>query len=81
MQKLKNGTRVWCFFKVNIQPERVSCIRPDHPDEINGLVIPALCQYSICVRSDLSIIAQFGRLDTTETNLAYYTTMGVFENT
>jgi hypothetical protein len=66
--------------KINIQQERVLCVRLDHPDEIGGLVIPPLCQYSIRVRSNVTIVAQFGRLDATQPNLAYYTTMGFFEN-
>ncbi|NLB25676.1 MAG: hypothetical protein GX820_03165 [Bacteroidales bacterium] len=67
--------------KIIIQSERVLCIRLDHPDEIGKIVIPPLCQYAIRVRSDVPIVAQFGRLDATQPNLAYYTTMGFFENT
>lgn len=66
---------------IHVHPERVLCIRLDHPEEIGEVVIPPLCQYSIRVRSDVTIIAQLGRLDTTQTNMAYYTTMGFFENT
>lgn len=66
--------------KINIHSERVLCIRLDHPDEIGGVVISPLYQYAIRVRSDVAIVAQFGRLDTTQSNLAYYTTMGYFEN-
>jgi hypothetical protein len=65
---------------IKVLPERILCLRIDHPDEIGGVVIPPLYQYSIRVRSDVNIIAQFGRLDTTQANMAYYTTMGYFEN-
>ncbi|MBN2641852.1 MAG: hypothetical protein JXR78_09375 [Victivallales bacterium] len=64
---------------IKVQAERICCIRLDHADEIGGLVIPPLVQYSIRVRSDVNIIAQFGRLDTTQTNMAYYGSMGFFE--
>ena len=59
--------------------ERILSIRLDHPDEIGGVVIPPLYQYSIRVRSDVNIIVQFGRLDTTQVNMAYYGSMGYFE--
>jgi hypothetical protein len=64
---------------VDVGAERILCIRLDHPDEIGGLEIPPLRQYSIRVRSDVNIIAQFGRLDTTQDNMAYYGCMGYFE--
>lgn len=61
---------------VTVGPERVRSLRLDHPEDIRNVQIPCLTQYAICVRSDIGIIAQFGRLDTTQANLAYYTTMG-----
>jgi len=61
---------------VKVGAERVKTLRLDHPDEIGGLRIPPLTQYSIRVRSDVPIVAQFGRVDTTQTNLAYYGCMG-----
>jgi len=62
-----------------VPAERVICIRLDHPDEIGGIVIPPLYQYAIRVRSDVNIIAQIGRLDTTQPNMAYYSSMGFHE--
>ena len=61
---------------VAVGGERVKTLRLDHPDDIGGLHIPPLTQYSIRVRSDVPIVAQFGRVDTTQTNLAYYGCMG-----
>jgi len=61
---------------VTVGPERVRSLRLDHPEHIGNVQIPCLTQYAIRVRSDIGIIAQFGRLDTTQANLAYYTTMG-----
>jgi hypothetical protein len=61
---------------VSVAAERVRTLRLDHPEDIAGLKIPPLTQYSIRVRSDREIVAQFGRLDTTQVNMAYYGVMG-----
>ena len=61
---------------VKIGSERVVCLHIDQPDDLNGFKIPTLTQYSIRVRSDIPIIVQFGRLDTTQTNMAYYVNVG-----
>ena len=61
---------------VPVGAERVRTLRLDHPEDIGGLRIPPLTQYSIRVRSDVDIVAQFGRLDTTQVNMAYYGVMG-----
>jgi hypothetical protein len=61
---------------ITVGAERVRALRLDHASDIGNVQIPPLTQYAICVRSDTGIIAQFGRLDTTQANLAYYTTMG-----
>ena len=60
--------------------ERVICVRLDDPKQIGGLAIPELTQYSIRVRSDVPIVAQFGRLDVTQPNLAYYTAPAICED-
>jgi hypothetical protein len=61
---------------IEVGAERVIGLRLDHPQDIGGLQIPPLKQYAIRVRSDIPIIAQFGRVDTTQANLAYYGCMG-----
>ena len=61
---------------VVVAAERVVCLRLDHPDEIGGLVIPPMTQYALRVRSDVKVVVQFGRLDTTQNNLAYYINVG-----
>jgi hypothetical protein len=38
-----------------------------------------LTQYSLRVRSDKNIVVQFGRLDTTQNNMAYYGVAGYYE--
>jgi len=65
--------------QIHVDPERIKTIRLDKPDELGGHEIPPLTQYSIRVRSDVPVVAQFGRLDATQTNLAYYGTMGFCE--
>jgi hypothetical protein len=64
---------------VTVPPERIRCLRLDHSRELGGLEIPPLTQYSIRVRSSVNVVAQFGRLDTTQTNMAYYNSAGFFE--
>ena len=61
---------------VTVAAERVICLRLDHPDEIGGLEIPCASQYALRVRSDVEIVVQFGRMDTTQSNLAYYINVG-----
>jgi hypothetical protein len=65
---------------VLVEAERIRTLRLDLPDHIGGLAIPPLTQYSIRVRSDVPIVAQFGRLDTTQTNMAYYVGVGFCED-
>ncbi len=61
---------------IRVDPERVICLRLDHPEEIGGVVLPPLTQYALRIRSDVKIVVQFGRLDTTQANLAYYINVG-----
>lgn len=64
---------------LRVGAERIKTLRLDHPDELDGLEIPPLTQYSIRVRSNANIVAQFGRLDTTQDNMAYYGCVGYGE--
>lgn len=65
---------------VTVPAERIRSLRLDHPREIGGLEIVPLTQYSIRLRSNVNVVAQFGRLDTTQNNMAYYNSVGFFEN-
>ena len=65
---------------VKVTKESVKALRMDHPEDIGGLEIPPLTQYAIRVRSEVPIVVQFGRLDTTQNNMAYYGSMGFFED-
>jgi hypothetical protein len=62
--------------KLEVEPERVRCFRFDNPDDINGLLIPRKVQYAMVLKSNINIVAQYGRLDTTQPNMAFYTVMG-----
>jgi hypothetical protein len=67
--------------KMTVGAERVRALRLDHPEDIGGVAIPPLTQYSVRVRSDVEIVAQFGRLDTTQVNMAYYGCAGYCSGT
>ena len=41
-----------------------------------GFTIPPLTQYAIRIESDVEIVAQYGRLDTSDQPMAFYTVMG-----
>lgn len=64
---------------VSIDGERIKTLRLDKPCDIGGVILPVLTQYSLRIRADKNIIAQFGRLDTTQNNMAYYGVMGCWE--
>jgi len=60
---------------VTVEAERVRCVRLDQPVGDRGFRVP-FGQYALLVDSDQPIIAQVGRMDVTQPNLAYYTVMG-----
>jgi len=62
--------------RLEVPAERIISLRLDKPEDIGGASIPALTQYALRVSSDQNIVAQFGRLDTTQVNMAYYGCMG-----
>jgi hypothetical protein len=62
---------------ITVPKKRVKCIRMDHPEELGGVVIPLETQYAIKLESDTPIVAQYGRLDTRQVKMAFYTTMGI----
>jgi len=61
---------------ITVDAQRVKSLRLDRPHDLGGLEIPPLTQYSIRIRSDTKIVAQFGRLDCTKSNIAYYVGVG-----
>lgn len=62
--------------EITVGAERSTFFRMDNPEQIGGVRIPPLTQYGLRVRSDVPIVVQFGRLDTTQPNLAYYVNVG-----
>ncbi len=58
-----------------VEPERVRCVRLDRESDV-GFRVPLEEQYAFKVESNIPVVAQYGRLDARQTNLAYYTTMG-----
>jgi len=55
------------------------CVRVDEKNGILGVMVPVGLQYAIAVHSDTPVIAQYGRLDLTTGNMAFYTTPGYAE--
>lgn len=65
--------------KIKVPAERIIALRTDKPEDMGGAEIPLLTQYALRVSADRNIVAQFGRLDTTQVNMAYYGCMGYNE--
>ncbi len=65
--------------KVDVPAERIIALRLDHPADLAGAVIPEQTQYALRITSDRNVVAQFGRLDTAQSNLAYYGSDGFHE--
>ena len=51
----------------------------DIPESIGGVEVPTHTQYGLRVSSNVPVVAQFARLDTTQTNMAYYMNIGYSE--
>ena len=62
--------------QMTVAAERVKCFQTHNPDHFGVHVIPVGKQYAMKIESDVPVIVQYGRLDTRQVNLAYYTTMG-----
>ncbi len=58
-----------------IPPQRVRCYRTDEPLGLEGAVLPP-GQYALVLECDHPVVAQIGRMDVRQPNLAYYTVMG-----
>lgn len=66
-------------FTVDVAAQSVRCLRTNDKKDMGGLEIPFETQYALALRSSVPVIAQYGRLDNRQTNLAYYTTPGYSE--
>ena len=62
--------------KVTVDAKRVRCLRTNCDTDFVGFTIPRETQYAICLESDVPVVAQYGRLDTRQQNMAFYTDMG-----
>lgn len=60
---------------ITVGAERTFHIRLDKPERLGGVRLPLNVPYAICIRSDVPIVVQHSRLDTTQTNLALMTTI------
>jgi len=61
---------------VSVEPKRVRCLRTNNLEDFGGVEIPLETQYAIKLESNVPVVAQYGRLDTRQDNMAFYTTMG-----
>ncbi len=60
---------------IKVEGKRVKCNRLDGPVGEENYQIP-FGQYAMVLNSDLPIFAVFGRLDTRQANMAFYTVQG-----
>lgn len=65
----------WAIPLAAISPRRVACYRTDEPLGEQRAVLPP-GQYALILECDHPVVAQIGRMDIRQPNLAYYTTMG-----
>lgn len=62
--------------RLTVDAQRVRCLRMNNPDDLSGYRIPLEKQYAMKLASDVPVVVQYGRLDTRQANMAFYTTMG-----
>jgi len=65
--------------KIAVPAKRIIALRSDNPDDMGGVKLGRREQYSLRIRSDVEIVVQYGRMDVTQTNLAYLSVMGYSE--
>lgn len=65
-----------CGIVVELDAMRTTCIRLDKPMGKQQFTLGEAVQYTVWVKSDVSICACFGRLDVRQTNMAYYSVEG-----
>lgn len=64
---------------LTIGARRVACERITDATGLCGMRIEPETQYAISLRSNVPVIAQYGRLDVRQPNMAFYTTPGYSE--
>jgi hypothetical protein len=65
--------------KVKVGANRVRCLRMDNPEDLYGVVVPRETQYALRLESSVPVVVQYGRLDTREQPMAFYTNSGYYE--
>lgn len=60
---------------VKLGGERTLHLRLDDPKALGGVELPRLVPYAIRVTSDVNIVVQYSRMDTSQVNLTLMTTM------
>ena len=66
-------------FTVDVAGERVRCLRTNVASDMGCLELPLEEQYAIRLEADIGIVAQYGRLDVRQPNMAFYSTPGYHE--
>ncbi len=62
-----------------VKAGRVRCFRMNNLTDMCGFEVPFETQYAMKLTSNTNIVVQYGRLDNTQANLAFYTTLGYAE--
>lgn len=62
-----------------VKAGRVRCFRMNNLKDMCGFEVPFETQYAMKLTSNTNIVVQYGRLDNTQANLAFYTTLGYAE--
>jgi len=65
--------------KWTVGAKRVKCFRMNNIEHMCGFKVPFETQYAMKLVSNTPIVLQYGRLDNTQPNLAFYTTLGYSE--
>lgn len=65
--------------KWTVKAGQVRCFRTNKSDDMCGYIVPFETQYAMKLTSNCNIVVQYGRLDNTQSNLAFYTTLGYSE--
>ncbi len=65
--------------EITVGAQRVLCLRATAEAGFAGISVPEGEQYAVSLQSDLPIVAQYGRLDVRQSNMAFYTAPGYAE--
>ena len=65
--------------KWTVGAKKVRCFRMNNLTDMCGFEVPFETQYAMKLVSSGNIVVQYGRLDNTQANLAFYTTLGYAE--